>query len=88
MSTPQHDGQLSAAYEELLEERNRLWEELQECRSMEEEAVYWRQRAQDIEGSRWWRAGMPFRVAKRLKSDPAGTLSDIAHDLHFGRRDR
>jgi hypothetical protein len=76
------------AYEELLEERNRLWEELQRRRSMEEEAAYWRQRAEDIEGSRWWRAGKPLRVAKRLRADPVGTLESIAHDLRLRRRER
>jgi hypothetical protein len=74
------------ALRELLDERNRLWAELQQCRSMAEEASYWRKRAEDIEGSRWWRAGLPLRVAKRLRSDPVGTLESIAHDLSVRRR--
>jgi hypothetical protein len=81
------DIERSEAFEELLEERNRLWEELQRRRSMEEEAAYWRQRAEDLEGSRWWRAGFPLRVAKRLRSDPVGTLEGIAHDLRLRRRE-
>ena len=71
---------------EALEERNRLWEELQRLRSLEDEAAYWRTRAQNIERSRWWRAGRPLRLAKQLLADPAGTLEAISHDIRLRRR--
>ena len=74
------------ALREALEERSRLWEELQRRNSADEELAYWRGRAQDIEGSRWWRAGLPLRLAKRLMADPAGALSDAAGALRGRRR--
>jgi hypothetical protein len=61
-----------------LEERNRLWAELQRKNAAEAEAEYWRTRASDIERSRWWRAGFPLRYAKRFVSDPAGMLEGRA----------
>lgn len=71
---------------EALEERNRLWDELQRRRSLEEDLAYWRTRAEDIEGSRWWRAGRPLRLAKRMLADPPGTLQAIADELRRSRR--
>jgi hypothetical protein len=78
----------SEAYQQLLEDRNRMWAELQERRSTEEEAAYWRTRAQDIERSRWWRIGAPVRLAKRISADPPGTLQSISHELRLRRRKR
>ena len=57
------EAELAAA----VEERNRLWAELQEKNAAEAEADYWRKRASDIERSRWWRAGFPLRYLKRFK---------------------
>jgi hypothetical protein len=88
VSASQPDIERSETVEELLDERNRLWAELQRRRSMDEEAAYWRKRAEDIEESRWWRAGRPLRLAKRLKADPVGTLETLAHDLRLRRRGR
>jgi hypothetical protein len=76
------------ALQEALEERNRLWEELQRRRSVEEDLAYWRARAEDIERSRWWRAGAPLRLAKRILADPPGTLEQLAYGLKQRRRDR
>jgi hypothetical protein len=73
---------------EALEERNRLWHELQEHRSVEQDLNYWRARAQDIEQSRWWRAGAPLRLAKRILDDPAGTFEQLAYGLRERRRGR
>ena len=70
-----------------LEERNRLWHELQERSSAEQDLAYWRQRASDIEQSRWWRAGFPLRYLKRFLEDPAGMLEGRAHAIRRGRRD-
>jgi hypothetical protein len=74
------------SFDDLLEERNRLWAELQERASMEEEAAFWRSRVEDIERSRWWRLGKPFRLVRRLRDDTPGTLDAIAHDLRLRRR--
>jgi hypothetical protein len=71
---------------EVLEERNRLWEELQRRASAEEELDYWRRRAHDIERSRWWRAGKPFRVAKRALRDPQAALEVLAHAVGPDRK--
>jgi hypothetical protein len=76
------------ALHEVLEERNRLWEELQQRRAVEADLEYWRARAEDLEGSRWWRAGAPFRLAKRVLADPPTTLEQIAFRLKERRRDR
>jgi hypothetical protein len=85
-SEPDLDG--SETVDELLEERNRLWEELQRRRSMEAEAAYWRARAEDIEKSRWWKLGKPVRLAKKLRENPVTALEDLAHDLRVRRRGR
>jgi hypothetical protein len=74
------------ALEAAVEERNRLWEELQRKNATEAEAEYWRTRAQDIERSRWWRAGFPLRYAKRFLSDPAGMLEGRAAAIRRRRR--
>jgi hypothetical protein len=91
VSEPELDSEERArraeqALEEVLAERNRLWEELQRQRSLEQEAEYWRSYAAGIERSRWWRAGKPLRLLKRLRDDPAGTLDDTAYTLRH--RDR
>jgi hypothetical protein len=69
-----------------VEERNRLWAELQRRNVTEAEAEYWRKRAADIERSRWWRAGFPLRYAKRFVSDPAGMLEGRAAAIRRRRR--
>jgi hypothetical protein len=74
-----------AALQEALAERNRLWEELQRRASVEEDLEYWRTRAQDIERSRWWRAGRPLRLAKRAMQDPADALEELARRLRLTR---
>jgi hypothetical protein len=77
------EAELAAA----VEERNRLWAELQEKNATEAEADYWRKRAADIEQSRWWRAGYPLRYLKRFRSDPAGMLEGRAAAIRRRRRD-
>jgi hypothetical protein len=77
------EAELAAA----VEERNRLWAELQQKNATEAEADYWRQRAADIERSRWWRAGFPLRYLKRFRSDPAGMLEGRAAAIRRRRRD-
>ena len=77
------EAELAAA----VEERNRLWAELQEKNATEAEADYWRKRASDIERSRWWRAGFPLRYLKRFRSDPAGMLEGRAAAIRRRRRD-
>lgn len=72
--------------QDALEERNRLWEELQRKNALEADLDYWRQRATDIERSRWWRAGFPLRYAKRFMKDPAGMLEGRAHAIRRRRR--
>ena len=69
-----------------VEERNRLWAELQRRNATEAEAEYWRDRTTDIERSRWWRAGFPLRYAKRFMSDPAGMLEGRAAAIRRRRR--
>lgn len=75
-----------AALQAALEERNRLWAELQRHRANDQDVAFWRDRAQGIERSRWWRAGVPLRLAKRVLSDPAAALSDSSSALRQRRR--
>jgi hypothetical protein len=74
------------ALRDAVEERNRLWHELQERRSAEQDVAYWRERASDIERSRWWRAGFPLRYVRRFLEDPAGMLEGRAHAIRRRRR--
>ena len=69
-----------------VEERNRLWAELQRRNATEADAEYWRNRAADVERSRWWRAGFPLRYVKRFVSDPAGMLEGRAAAIRRRRR--
>jgi hypothetical protein len=69
-----------------LEERNRLWAELQRRNASDAEAEYWRKRAGDLEQSRWWQAGFPFRYLKRFMNDPAGMLEGRAAAIRRRRR--
>ena len=69
-----------------LEERNRLWAELQRRNAVEAERDYWLNRAQDIERSRWWRAGRPLRIIQKFRRDPAGMLEGQATDIRQRRR--
>ena len=73
-------------FEELLAERNELWAELQRRNAVEADLEYWRNRAKDIERSRWWRAGLPLRYAKRFVRDPAGMLEGRAAAIRRRRR--
>lgn len=69
-----------------IEDRNRLWAELQEKNAVEADLEYWKGRAADIERSRWWRAGFPLRYLKRFVDDPAGMLEGRAHAIRRRRR--
>jgi hypothetical protein len=74
------------ALAEVMEERNRLWAELQSRKAAEADIEYWQSRASDIERSRWWRAGFPLRYAKRFAKDPAGMLEGRAAAIRRRRR--
>jgi hypothetical protein len=69
-----------------VDERNRLWAELQRKNAAEADAEYWRNRAADLERSRWWRAGFPLRYVKRFMRDPAGMLEGRAEAIRRRRR--
>ena len=75
------------ALEEALAERNQLWQELQRRASAEEDLAYWRTRAENMERSRWWRMGKPFRLAKRALRDPQTALEVLARRVG-SERDR
>ena len=73
MSTTDRTGE--ETLEQVLEERNRLWAELQRLRSQERELEHWRSYALSMERSLWWRITEPLR---RFLRDPAGFLVAIA----------
>jgi hypothetical protein len=85
-SAEERAARAEEALREALEERNRLWQELQERRATEQDLAYWRGRSESIEGSRWWRLGAPLRLLKRVLADPATALSDAAGALRERRR--
>jgi len=58
------------ALEHALEERSRLWAELQLHRSQERELEHLRRRLTEVEGSVWWRLGGPLRLAPKAIRDP------------------
>ncbi len=58
------------ALEQALEERSRLWGELQLHHSQERELEYLRRRLAEVEGSTWWRLGAPLRLASKAVRDP------------------
>jgi hypothetical protein len=74
------------ALAQALEERSRLWAELQRKNAVEADLEYWRNRAADIERSRWWRAGEPLRIVKKFARDPAGMLEGRAAKIRRRRR--
>jgi hypothetical protein len=74
------------ALERAIEERNRLWAELQQKNAVEADLEYWQSRAADLESSLWWRAGFPLRYLKRFLDDPAGMLEGRAHAVRRRRR--
>jgi len=62
------------ALEQALEERARLWGELQLHHSQEREVEYLRRRLTEVEGSGWWRLGRPLRLASKAVRDPGMAL--------------
>ena len=64
-----------------LAERNRLWEEVQRLRAAAEEGERLRERVQRVEGSAWWRAGAPLRLAGEALRDPARAFKAIGRRL-------
>lgn len=70
-----------AALADALAERNRLWEQLQFNRAHDHELTDLRQRLTSIEQSRWWRLGMPLRIARRAAGDPSWLLLVILSRL-------
>lgn len=79
MSTTKHSN--GAALQQALEERNRLWEEVQRLRAEDRELDYWRGRALEMEASLGWRV---TALLRRLRRDPVGFAKAVARRL---RRD-
>ncbi len=69
------------ALEQALEERTRLWAELQLHRSQERELEYLRKRLAEVEGSTWWRLGGPLRLASKAARDPVMALKVLYYYL-------
>lgn len=53
-----------SALAQALEERNRLWAELQRRTAKDREAEHWRRRLEGLEDSLSWRITLPLRTAK------------------------
>jgi len=85
MSDEERVERAEAALAESLEERNRIWAELQERRSDERELTELRTQITAVEQSWWWRAGKPFRIAERLLADPGFALDVILARLRVFR---
>lgn len=85
VTAEQRAEQAEAALAQALEERNRLWEQLQTQRADEVELEALRARASSIEQSRWWRLGAPLRIARRAAGDPQWLLLVIQGRLRSRR---
>ena len=73
--TPEErDARAEQALEQVLEERSRLWAELQLHHSQERELEHLRLRLAEVEGSTWWRLGAPVRLASKAVRDPVMAL--------------
>jgi len=70
-----------------LEERNRLWEQLQAREARSAELEYWRERATAMEASLSWRITLPLRLAQRVLEDPAEALRILVWKLTTRKRD-
>lgn len=66
-----------ASLEEVLAERNRLWEELQRRTAQERELEYWRSRALELEQSVWWRGTEPLRKLGIVFREPRRAAAAI-----------
>ena len=75
------------ALQAALEERNRLWEQLQAREASERELEYWRRHASAMETSLSWRITAPLRLAERGLRDPVSALRAVARRLR-ALRDR
>ncbi len=75
------DDALQAA----LEERNRLWEELQSRQARDVELEYWRARATAMESSLSWQLTAPLRLALRALANPLAALRAVARRLRAWR---
>jgi hypothetical protein len=65
------------ALRETLEERNRLWGELQRRNANQHELDHYRQLYEGQTDSVSWRITLPLRVAAALWRDPAGALKRL-----------
>jgi hypothetical protein len=70
-----------------LEERNRLWEQLQAREARDLELEYWRERATAMEASLSWRLTAPLRLVQRVLEDPAEALRILVWKLTTWQRD-
>lgn len=69
------------ALRQALEERNRLWQRLEEHRAQDAELAHWRARVDEMERSLSWRITAPLRLLQRALADPGYTLRWLAWRL-------
>ena len=70
-----------ASLEEVLAERNRLWEELQRRTAQERELEHWRNRALELEQSVWWRGTEPLRKLAIAVREPRRAAAAVKRRL-------
>ena len=87
MSEVESGTRQDEALAQALEERNRLWAQLQEREAQYAELEHWRRRVADIEGSLAWRITKPLRLLKRALSEPVTALQVLTRWVQ-DRRER
>ena len=75
---PLLDAQQALA--ESLEERNRLWEEVQQLKALRHENKYLQRLLSDLEGSLSWRITKPLRDALRIRRELQSRLAPKKKD--------
>ena len=72
------------ALREALEERNRLWEELQRKNAVEADLEYWRARAERHRAVALVAGSAAASARKALIANPADTLEELAYGIETG----
>jgi hypothetical protein len=81
-----HEQERESALEEVLEERNRLWEELNRRAAQEHELDHLRATVRAMEGSLSWRVTRPLRAGKRFVEADLPRLRERLRERRARRR--
>ena len=86
LSAEERAARAEEALERALAERGELWADLQRRVAQEREVDHLRRRVAEIEGSGWWRAGAPLRLAQKALEDPVAAAAGVRRRWRALRR--